>query len=254
MISRRRLLALTAGAASFHAVANAAASTLQRQRDGHLSASFKTPRQRIGAGQHPLGVGETGGRDGLLIVPGAYRPETAAPLLVLLHGASGSARRVASLFTVADELGVILLVPESRDRTWDAIRGEFGPDIDFLNRALAYTFDRCAVDKRRLAIGGFSDGASYGLSVGVASGDLFTHIVACSPGFVIPGPARGKPRIFISHGTADQILNIDRTSRRIVPELERVGYAVTYREFDGPHTVTPAISREALQWFVGGGA
>jgi hypothetical protein len=26
---------------------------------------------------------------------------------------------------------------------------------------------------------------------------------------------------------------------------------VTYREFDGPHTVTPAIGREALHWFVG---
>lgn len=254
MISRRRLLALTAGAVSFHAIAKAGAGTLQRHRDGHLSASFKPPRQRIGAGQHPLGVGEIGGRDGLLIVPASYRPETAAPLLVLLHGASGSARRVASLFTVADELGVILLVPESRDRTWDAIRDEFGPDIDFLNRALAYTFDRCAVDKRRLAIGGFSDGASYGLSVGIATGDVFTHIVACSPGFVIPGPPRGKPRIFISHGTSDQILNIDRTSRRIVPELKRAGYNVTYREFDGPHTVPPAISREALQWFVGGGS
>jgi phospholipase/carboxylesterase len=251
MISRRRLFALTAGAISLRMSARARA-TSQSQRDGHLSASYKPPRQKIGPGQQPLGLGDSTGRDGLLIVPSNYRPDTPAPLLVVLHGASGSARRVTGLFTVADELGVILLAPESRDRTWDAIRGEFGPDIDFLNRALTSTFDRCAVDRRRLAIGGFSDGASYGLSIGLASGDLFTHIVACSPGFVIPGATRGKPRIFISHGTSDQILNIDRTSRRIVPELKRAGYNLTCREFDGPHTVTPAISREALQWFATG--
>lgn len=250
MLSRRRLLALTAGA-MLPAVATTTARTRQGRRDGHVSATFKTPRQKIGPGQQPLGLGDAGGRDGLLIVPANYRPESPAPLLVLLHGASGSARRVTSLFTVADELGIIVLAPESRDRTWDAIRGEFGPDIDFLNRALTHTFDCCAVDKRRLAIGGFSDGASYGLSVGLASGDLFTHVVACSPGFVIPGPPRGKPRIFISHGTADQILHIDTTSRRIVPELKRAGYQITYREFEGPHTVTPAISREALEWFRG---
>ena len=250
MISRRRLLALTAGAVSGRALARVEAAW-QRGRDGHLSASFKTPRQKVAPGQQMLGLGDAGGRDGLLIVPANYRPESPAPLVVLLHGAGGSARRVTSLFSVADELGVIVLAPESRDRTWDGIRGEFGADIDFLNRALAHTFDRSAVDRRRLAIGGFSDGASYGLSVGLASGDLFTHVVACSPGFVIPGPTRGRPRLFVSHGTADQILPIDSTSRRIVPELKRAGYDVTYREFEGPHAVTPAIGREALEWLVG---
>jgi phospholipase/carboxylesterase len=246
MFSRRRLFSLTAGALTTWAVARTDAR--QRGRDGHVSASFKPPRQTIGPGQHALGLGDSGGRDGVLIVPAGSKAGSPTPLLVLLHGAGGSARRVASLFGVADELGVIVLAPESRDRTWDAIRGEFGPDIDFLNRALAHTFDRCAVERKRLAIGGFSDGASYGLSVGLASGDLFTHIVACSPGFVIPGPARGKPRIFMSHGTADQILAIDSTSRRIVPELKRARYDLTYREFDGPHTVTPAIAREGLEW------
>jgi len=39
-------------------------------------------------------------------------------------------------------------------------------------------------------------------------------------------------------------------SRRIVPRLEQAGYDVTYREFDGPHTVPPEMSREAAEWFV----
>jgi phospholipase/carboxylesterase len=249
MISRRRLLGLASSALSFRLINRA--NVEAAQGSGHLSVTPKLPRQQSAPGEQALGLGGGSGRDGLLIVPASYRPDTPAPLVVLMHGAGGSARRVSSLFGVADELGIIVLAPESRDRTWDAIRGSFGPDIDFLNHALAHAFDRCAVDRRRLAIGGFSDGASYGLSVGLASGDLFTHIVACSPGFVIPGPTRGKPRIFISHGTADQILPIDTTSRRLVPELKRAGYDGTDREFDGPHTVPPAIGREALAWFAG---
>jgi phospholipase/carboxylesterase len=244
-ISRRRLLALATGAVSLR--------VLQRQgaSDGHLSVTPKAPRLKTSPGEQALGLGAESARDGLLVVPAGYRPDSPAPLAVMLHGAGGSARRVASLFSVADELGVIILAPESRGGTWDGIRGSYGPDIEFLNRALAHTFDRCVVDRRRLAIGGFSDGASYGLSVGLANGDLFTHILACSPGFAIPGTVRGRPRIFVSHGTADQILPISSTSRRIVPELEKGRYTVTYREFDGPHTVPPAVAREALGWFAG---
>ena len=78
-----------------------------------------------------------------------------APLAVILHGAGGSARRVLSLFSVADELGVIVLAPESRGSTWDAIRGGFGPDIEFLDRALSLTFDRCAVDRNRVPSAAF---------------------------------------------------------------------------------------------------
>jgi phospholipase/carboxylesterase len=143
---------------------------------------------------------------------------------------------------------VIVLAPEARAGTWDAIHDSYGPDIEFLERALEHTFDRCAIDSRRLAIGGFSDGATYGLSVGLASGDLFTHIIACSPGFIIRGGLNGKPKIYISHGTADQILPIDATSRRIAPRLKEVGYNVTYKEFEGPHSVPPAIAREAMEW------
>jgi phospholipase/carboxylesterase len=238
-IGRRGFIAL--GSAS----AVAAVVFTQSRGDGHLRAHFKTPTQKIDPGEYPLGLGSD--RDGLLLVPKGYRADKPAPMFVVLHGAGGSARRVSSLFSAAaDAAGTILLVPESRDRTWDAIHDRFGPDVDFLDRALNHAFDRCAVDRTHLAIGGFSDGATYGLSIGLASGDLFTSILACSPGFIVPSTTRGKPRIFISHGTKDQILPIDATSRRIVPDLQRAGYTVKYREFDGPHAVPPAIAQEAV--------
>ena len=56
------------------------------------------------------------------------------------------------------------------------------------------------VDPARLVIGGFSDGASYALSLGLINGQLFRKVAAFSPGFVVTGEPEGKPRVFISHG------------------------------------------------------
>jgi phospholipase/carboxylesterase len=243
MITRRVFLTIASAALPL------TCAQRQRQEYGHLTVKHKSPTQKVETGTRELGLGKD--RDGLLIVPRSYRPETPAPLAVLLHGAGGSARRVVSLFPMADDLGIIVLSTDSRGSTWDGIREGFGPDIEFLNRALEYTFDRCAIDKGRMAIGGFSDGASYGLSVGVASGDLFTHILAYSPGFLIPSPTRGKPKVFVSHGTADQILPISETSRRLVGRLQAADYDVKYREFEGRHAVPPEIAREGLNWFLG---
>jgi predicted esterase len=127
----------------------------------------------------------------------------------------------------------------------------FGPDVEFLNKALESTFNRVAIDSKRIGLGGFSDGASYALSLGLRNGDLFNGLIAFSPGFVSPGQFRGKPRIFISHGRQDPILPIDMASREIVPALKKRGYDVNYVEFDGQHGIKKEIARQAAAWLVG---
>jgi predicted esterase len=199
-------------------------------------------------GTHPLGFEAV--RDALLHVPPTVLPGAAAPLVLTLHGAGGDAEAgLALLGPLAEERGLLLLAPASRGTTWDAIRGAYGPDAALIDRALAKVFTAFAVDAGRVAVAGFSDGASYALGLGLANGDLLRKIVAFSPGFVPPGaPLEGKPPVFISHGDADEVLPIDRTSGKIVPELREHGYDVTYREFSGPHTVPSDIAREAVDW------
>jgi phospholipase/carboxylesterase len=219
-------------------------------KEGRLLA--RPHRPTVEAPQHglrPLGLG--GRRDGLLYVPKGYRADRPAPLVLMLHGAGGNARHALGPWQqLADEAGLLLLAPDSRGPTWDVIAEDgYGLDVAFIDQALAYVFERYAVDPERLAIEGFSDGASYALSLGLTNGDLFTHVVAFSPGFLVPAAQRGQPGLFISHGVKDEVLRIDPCSRRIVPRVQRAGYAVLYREFDGPHTVPPDIAREALAWF-----
>jgi predicted esterase len=155
------------------------------------------------------------------------------------------------LGTTHEAAGLAVLAPNSRDTTWDAIGGSFGVDVAHLNRALERVFEMVAIDPARIAIGGFSDGASYALSLGMINGDLFPSVVAFSPGFVISGAPHGKPRIFISHGTRDHILPIDRCGRRIAASLISRGYEVTFREFDGDHEIPADVAREGLKLVTG---
>lgn len=198
-------------------------------------------------GQHPLRLESL--EDVLLHVPPGLEAAVPAPLILLLHGAGGNAAGgLALLSAFAGTHRLIMVAPSSQGSTWDGIRGDFGPDVHLINQALERTFHMVFVDPNRIAVGGFSDGASYALGLGLANGNLFSDIIAFSPGFIPPAPRVGRPRVFISHGETDSVLPIGRTSRRVVSLLEREGYDVTYREFPGPHTVPAPIAEEAITW------
>jgi phospholipase/carboxylesterase len=222
---------------------------------GQLQVRPRAPAE-VGTHSEPglRSLGLSAGRDGLVYVPGSASPGKAAPLIVLLHGAGGDARQMVPLLQEqADARGIVLLAPDSRGRTWDVILRDYGPDVAFLDRALGRVFARHAVDAEHLAIGGFSDGASYALSLGLTNGALFTHVLAFSPGFMAPTRTADSPRFFVSHGVADDVLPIERTSRRLVPELRRAGYDLEYREFAGGHVVPPEIARAGVDWFLAPG-
>jgi len=185
-------------------------------------------------------------------VPAGIEPGQPAPLVVLLHGAGGDAEHGISLLRgPADRAGLLLLAVASRRSTWDVIHSGYGPDVEQIDRALAWTFARHAVDPRRLAIAGFSDGATYALSIGLTNGDLFTDIVAFSPGYMAPSRLVGRPRVFITHGVKDTVLPIDRCGRRVVAALRGSGHDVTYKEFPDGHTVPAVLRKDAVAWFDG---
>jgi len=215
--------------------------------EGRLVSQAGAPTVRMQPGLYTLGIAKR--RDALLYVPAGYDAERPAPLAVMLHGAGGDERHGMSLLRDhADDAGIVVLAPASRRETWDVLLGAYGPDVEHVDAALDAAFERCAIDPSRIAVGGFSDGASYALSLGLTNGDLFTHVIAFSPGFMAPAGQHGAPRCYVSHGTHDRVLPIDRCSRRIAPALERAGYDVRYREFDGPHVVPADIAHDACEW------
>ncbi|GAB3143393.1 alpha/beta hydrolase [Microbispora hainanensis] len=174
-----------------------------------------------------------------------------SPLAVVLHGAGGTAEEALEwLLPHASELGVLLLAPQAVSATWDVIVGGYGADVSRIDAALEEAFARAPVAVGAVAVAGFSDGASYALSLGLANGDLFRDVLAFSPGFMVPMIRHGRPRIFVSHGVSDRVLPIDECSRRLVPELRESGYEVTYEEFRGGHQVPPEIAAAAVRWWI----
>jgi phospholipase/carboxylesterase len=158
-------------------------------------------------GLRPLDV--DGERAGVIYVPPTYLPDRPAPLLIMLHGAgSRGENALKPLLHLADEVGLILVAPDSRGRTWDLILDAYGPDVALIDRALAQIFAQYMIAPARVALGGFSDGASYALSLGLTNGDLFDSLIAFSPGFMAPADRRNAPRFFISHGREDTSKNL----------------------------------------------
>lgn len=242
-----RILARLRGSATAIAALAATLACAEAQgTEGRLEFTAHGPVSQVRAGLHPLGLGA--GRDGFLFVPGDNDAQRPQPLLILLHGATQRARLFERLTPAADSVGVVILAPDSRETTWDAIRAGFGADVAFLQRAIERAFDRAHLDPCRIVIGGFSDGATYALSLGIRNAQALRGVVAFSPGFVLPVREVQLLPVFMRHGTQDEILPIDRTSRPILAALQSAGFSVDYEEFAGPHTIRPMDARAALHW------
>ncbi len=246
-ITRRRFVDLALWSTAAFACGSSTSAQAEK-RGARLLARPAKPKLRAPAGRHRFGLAT--GRDGYLSIPSNYRPEKPIPFIVMLHGAGGSSNSLDVFCDDAAKQGIAVAVPESRGFTWGRIKGSFGPDIDFLDRALQFTFNHVAVDPNRLAIAGFSDGGSYALSVGLSNGDLFSHVLAYSPEFMTVPMRFGKPPIFIVHGVQDKVLSVN-FSERIVRQLTLSGYTVEFKEFSGGHYLRRDLVKESLHWFTG---
>ncbi len=217
---------------------------------GRLSFRPRLPRREpLAPGRHDLGLFPE--RDAVLVVPEGVDPRKPAPLVVLFHGGGGSAERILPMLEGhARARGFLLLAPQSLFPTWDLVIAGNGPDRERLDDALAYVADRFLVDPHRLAFAGHSDGGSYAMSMGITNGDLASHVIVSSAGFLTVQMQAGAPRIFLSHGRLDTQIPIDRSARVHAAKLRAAGYDLTYVEYEGPHAYDPAVVARAVSFFL----
>jgi phospholipase/carboxylesterase len=227
----------------------------EAEGEDHGSARLDPLPAPVAVVDNPTGevaLGLDSPRDGIIFVPSSYDPSVPMPMVVLLHGAGGSAAQIlATHEELADSIGLIVLAVDSRAFTWDAIIARFDYDIDFINEAIASTLGRYNVDRSRLGVAGFSDGASYAMTLGLANGDIFRKVIVHSPGIRYRVRLVGQPAFYVAHGTEDEILPFLATKKSFVPFLEATGAEVTFRAWPGPHAMSVTLVRESLGWLAG---
>lgn len=256
MLSRRAfgLLSAASLAAGGCATSSAPAST-----DGRLSArpaAPTSPGNRSGAFRFE------GWPRPLVFIPPELDAMRPAPFVLLLHGGGSDPEWTLNrMLGTAKERGVVLLAPQAEGYTWDAIREarehrrenappRFGDDTARVDASLKLLFDEMPVDPARTAIAGFSDGASYALSLGPRNGELFSHIMAFSPGGVSPFDDPARAKIFISHGRQDPVLPFINTADGIVPGFRSRGFDVMFEAFNGVHAFRDEEIGKAFDWFL----
>lgn len=213
-----------------------------------LNVSYRAPSRAAVPGLQTTTIAGASRRF-TVYVPSNYTSNEPWPVALLLHSSGDrGATIVNALRTEAEARGVVLIAPDAARESWDLTYGAVGPDADYIESVLAWTYDNINVDPARLTLGGFSDGATYTAWLGLQNGDIFPKLLIMSgcARFVSEGRL-GSPRILMLHGNRDAVFGVRSCVDLLLPDLLREGYDVEYIEFDGPHHVadeyTPRILR-----------
>lgn len=196
--------------------------------------------------------GERGGFD--LYVPESYDGAQPWPLVMALHGGSGTGEDFLwTWLREARSRRFLLVAPTSLGSTWSMM----GDDIDapILHRIVDYIAANWRVDTDRVLLTGLSDGATYTLLCGLQEGSPFTELAPVS-GVLHPASfengnlerARGR-RIYLVHGELDWMFPI-AIARMAHEQLRTAGADIVFRPLaELSHTYPRAENDRILTWF-----
>jgi predicted peptidase len=192
----------------------------------------------------------------VLLTPSEIDPAKRYPLITVLHGAGRQDEMlVKACRDEPEKRDALFLVPRSLLPTWDLIASPERPDLDFLEYAYDLIYRRYPVDAGRQALLGYSDGASYALSVGLSNPHLFRAVMGWAAGFIALDPtfnldADRKPAVLLEYGTHDQLFPFERVAVPMRENLRKAGYTVEFRvDQGGKHWPSADFLPEALDWF-----
>jgi len=197
---------------------------------------------------------------------------TNPPLLLLLHGLGSNEK---DLFSFAQYLDPKLLIVSARapislgvDRySWFGLSSSPSgwtydiDDVNHISEDLMVYIDQLAkaynVDRSKIFIGGFSQGAILSLATGLPNSDKIAGII-CLSGRLYP---ELKPKlssiknfneleIFISHGTQDEVLPYQDIVLDI-EYLKGLGLKPMVKYYDAAHTISQDNFRDMVAWISG---
>jgi polyhydroxybutyrate depolymerase len=195
-------------------------------------------------------------------VPASYDASRPAPLLLVLHGFTGSGDETVGYLKLADaaeKAGFVYASPDGTkdsngDRFWNAtdaccnFHGSSVDDVAYLSSVIADIKGELAIDPKRIAIVGHSNGGFMSYRMACERSNLVAAIVSLA-GATYLDPADCKPREPVSvaqiHGTADDTILFGGGGpltdvTRPYPGAEAT--AATWANYDGCRAKSTALS------------
>jgi polyhydroxybutyrate depolymerase len=150
--------------------------------------------------------------------PPSWDGKTPLPTMMFLHGYSQVPENYAEptgwFMKFGAEKGVLLILPEGQEKTWSYIGSpmENRDDAGFLGHVLDDVEARYPVERKRLWIAGFSQGASMAWYAACALGDRIAAVTPVAGAFWDPLPencAKGPVNMLHIHGSEDQVVPME---------------------------------------------
>lgn len=191
------------------------------------------------------------------------------PLLILLHGYGSNE---ADLFSFADQLPENMLIISARapyelsanSYAWAHLDFSSGEPVMNMQEAeksrklilqfISQLQSIYSLDEKAIYLCGFSQGGMMSYSVGLTHPDLIKGIAVMSgrlnsdvKPMIAPQEKLAKLKVFISHGTTDNVLKIDN-SRQAESYLKTLGIIPFYKEYPAAHTINKEMFADLLSW------
>ncbi|CAE8650476.1 unnamed protein product, partial [Polarella glacialis] len=198
-----------------------------------------------------------------VLTPKGLKVGESLPLLFVLHGAGRTTQSIQHMVLqfskLASRLKCLIVVPASRDKTWDLLplvkHGRQSDDSRFIEFVLNRVLRDYYVDSGRIGALGFSDGGSYALTLAVNNPHVFQGAMSWSAGYYFHEDSRAapsfewRPRILHGHGKADDLFDFSKVGSPMRKQLREAGYQV---DVDTPrsagHGTPPEFPRKAIKW------
>lgn len=186
-------------------------------------------------------------------VPGGWDGASALPTAVYFHGYSSTGAAVMGnrgLVDAFDRLGVLLIAPDGRNRTWAHVGSpsQARDELAFMDAVMADVHARWPVDAGRLWVTGFSQGGSMAWDMACYRGEEFTAFAPISGAFWTPLPETcpsGPVNLRHVHGTTDTVVPMaGRPIRQTYRQGDVMQGMAVWRQADGCPETPDAIERD----------
>ncbi len=165
------------------------------------------------------------------------------PLIVLLHGRGGRAQKLARLYRPsAAKIGAVLVVPEAFEPFGDGFQwGRVEDALYRVEHAIEFAAERHEIDRRRVIVAGFSQGAYLSLVGAARDPRGFAGVLAIGAcdvqGLELAEVApKDLPPIYLGIGSEDRGYE---GCGPLAKALEAVGFKVKFRVYKGYGHVYP---------------